>query len=335
MKGFKHETIANGWYQIGWTTDFEAERLTPLRYFGEALAATRGADGSIHVMDAICSHFGANLGVAGRVDDGCVVCPFHGWRWGLDGRNVSIPYSAHGPLEVRLRTWPVVEQAGLVFAWHGPPDDSPAWELPALLPDDGREWLALPVATRLWRDLHIVPQVVSENSVDAAHFVYVHGSADVPSMTACEDRGPIFYTSYEMAFGAPDHPTWATPDGPLRGSITNQCFGVGMTLALLEAFDAVLNLASTTPIDVDRSDHRSTVWVAAQRRDGAAVTPDLQMRWAEQQFAQIEADFDIMENLSYRVRPVLAREEIAPIRALRKWADRFYGTDGKAEVSCG
>jgi phenylpropionate dioxygenase-like ring-hydroxylating dioxygenase large terminal subunit len=325
VKDFKHATIAEGWYQIGWSEDFQPGELRTLAYFDADLVATRDKDGVVHMMDAICAHLGAHLGYGGKVEDGCIVCPFHGWQWNLDGSNVAIPYSAQRRMEgLRQRTWPVCEQDGLVFAWHGSPSGEPTWSVPRLRPDDGRDWFRLPSATRTWRDLQIVPQVVSENSVDASHFVYVHGAQEVPVAVEHEDRGAVFYTQYEMEFGAKDRPTWATPNGPVSGTITNWCYGVGITLTILEAFDVVVDVAATTPVTHGVSDHRATVWVAGNRKDGSEVDAELRARWAKQQFEQIAADFVIMEHLSYRVRPALAREEIAATRALRKWADRLY-----------
>ena len=39
-------------------------------------------DGQVHVLDNACEHVGGPL-VDGAVVDGCVVCPWHGWRYEL------------------------------------------------------------------------------------------------------------------------------------------------------------------------------------------------------------------------------------------------------------
>ena len=109
-----------GWFQIGWSADFPAERAVPLRYFGEDLAAYRGEDGDLHVVQAHCPHFGAHLGHGGKVHGDCVTCPYHGWEWGPDGANVSIPYQDEPNRSKRLRVWPVNEQYGSVYLWHHP-----------------------------------------------------------------------------------------------------------------------------------------------------------------------------------------------------------------------
>jgi nitrite reductase (NADH) small subunit len=39
-------------------------------------------DGSVRVLDNSCPHVGGPL-VDGAIHDGCVVCPWHGWRYDL------------------------------------------------------------------------------------------------------------------------------------------------------------------------------------------------------------------------------------------------------------
>lgn len=57
---------------------------------GQSLIVTRTRDGSIVAHHNACLHRGTKL----RTDDGRVAsfrCPFHGWRWDLDGRLLEIP----------------------------------------------------------------------------------------------------------------------------------------------------------------------------------------------------------------------------------------------------
>jgi len=43
-------------------------------------------DGKIAILDAYCPHLGANLAAGGRVVNGCVECPFHGWQFNSTGK---------------------------------------------------------------------------------------------------------------------------------------------------------------------------------------------------------------------------------------------------------
>ncbi|HVA06811.1 MAG TPA: Rieske (2Fe-2S) protein, partial [Acidimicrobiales bacterium] len=120
-----------GWFMIGWSAEFPAGEVRPLRYFGEELVAYRGEDGGeLHVLQAHCPHLGAHMGHGGTVVGECVECPFHGWVWGPDGANERIPYQERPNRSRRVRVWPVREQYGCIFLWHQPDGEQPTWSMP-------------------------------------------------------------------------------------------------------------------------------------------------------------------------------------------------------------
>ena len=92
--------------------------------------AYRGDEGELHVLQAHCPHLGAHIGHGGKVLGDCVTCPYHGWEWGPDGVNVSIPYQDKPNRSKRLRVWPVNEQYGSVYLWHHPHGEPPSWPMP-------------------------------------------------------------------------------------------------------------------------------------------------------------------------------------------------------------
>lgn len=47
-----------------------------------------------------------------------IQCPFHGWRWDTEGRNVRIPYEPRPNRGRRMRTYPVIERNESVYLWH-------------------------------------------------------------------------------------------------------------------------------------------------------------------------------------------------------------------------
>ncbi|MFM8304904.1 MAG: aromatic ring-hydroxylating oxygenase subunit alpha [Actinomycetota bacterium] len=85
----------------------------------ESVLVTRDDDGTVRAFANVCLHRGARLvtGV-GRATDGTLRCPFHGWRYALDGRCVEVvdaddfpalPDGLRAP-PVRAETW-----GGFVF----------------------------------------------------------------------------------------------------------------------------------------------------------------------------------------------------------------------------
>ena len=336
MHNFPHTTYPSGWYQIGWTGEFAPGGAAPLRYFDTELAIYRGEDGGLHVSDAFCPHFGAHLGHGGRVEGDCIRCPFHGWKWGPDGRNVEIPYSRPDKMNLRLRQWDVAEVDGLVLLWYGAEGEPPSWAPPTFLPADQSledYWAIHPSCTDTWTNLRFPPQVMAENSGDAAHFRYVHGAAEVPEIVEFEESGHRFTTRFSVRYGGHRPSTWATPNGPVDGRMTTIMHGIGIAAGILESFDTVYTLATTTPIDLHTSDHRATVWVPKTRGDGSPMDESLKERWASQQRTQHAADLPVWENMTYVERPMFAAAETRNFRALRRWIEGLYPAADRFEPS--
>lgn len=77
----------------------------------------------------MCPHRGVPFS-AGRLVEGGreLECPYHGWRFGADGRCAAIPSMAEGQqsdiARIRVRRYPVEERQGLIWIWipDGPAD---------------------------------------------------------------------------------------------------------------------------------------------------------------------------------------------------------------------
>lgn len=82
-----------GWFQVAWSAQITVGAVHRMSYFGREMVAWRAQSGELAVMDAHCEHLGAHLGHGGHVEGDRIVCPFHGWEWNRDGRNVCIPTS--------------------------------------------------------------------------------------------------------------------------------------------------------------------------------------------------------------------------------------------------
>ncbi len=78
-----------GWYVVARDGDI-GNRPRRVRCVGDDIVLFRGSEGRIHAIAAHCPHMGANL-ADGRVRDGCLECPFHGWRFAGDGELTGLP----------------------------------------------------------------------------------------------------------------------------------------------------------------------------------------------------------------------------------------------------
>jgi carnitine monooxygenase subunit len=91
---------------------------------GRSILMTRTSDGSVKAFDNVCLHRQS------RIVEGCgaarrLVCPYHAWNYGLDGKLVGVPGKEGFPESssgsARLNELPATEHAG--FLWmHLDPD---------------------------------------------------------------------------------------------------------------------------------------------------------------------------------------------------------------------
>jgi phenylpropionate dioxygenase-like ring-hydroxylating dioxygenase large terminal subunit len=92
---------------------------------GVPILVVRGKHGELNAFINVCRHRGAvvELRHAGRASGG-FSCPYHAWRYGLDGRLVAVPAKASfGTLDedrLGLIPLPVAERNGLVFVRPSP-----------------------------------------------------------------------------------------------------------------------------------------------------------------------------------------------------------------------
>lgn len=120
------------WQPAALSRELDGERpVRPVNLLGERLVLFRDEGGRLGLIDRHCAHRGADLAY-GRLEDGGLRCPFHGWLFDCTGQCLEQP--AEPPksefhTRVRLTSYPVVEKNGIVFAWMGE-GEPPA--LPAL-----------------------------------------------------------------------------------------------------------------------------------------------------------------------------------------------------------
>ena len=95
---------------------------------GMPVLLTRDKDGGIHAFANVCRHRGMKLCVSrDPVAAPRIVCPYHAWTYGLDGRLVGLPRSEIFPglakQQLGLVRLPCIEAGGLI--WVGLQADQP------------------------------------------------------------------------------------------------------------------------------------------------------------------------------------------------------------------
>ncbi len=163
----------NFWYPIAKTDEISADEPFRAEIFGLKYVAFRDGEGAARVLSDTCVHRGGSLS-KGWVKDGCVVCPYHGWRYEGDGKCSAVPsigYDGKPPARAKVDSYPVQEKYGIVFAFLG---DLPEEERPSLYEIeeyDQEGWRANELVVF---DVDYYYERSIENGLDPAHNEFVH-----------------------------------------------------------------------------------------------------------------------------------------------------------------
>src|SRR5438874_13605587 len=124
-------TPAGGWLRQFWHPIYRAEDLAagsakPVRLLGEDFTLYRGESGAVHAIAFRCAHRGTQLST-GWVEGDALRCFYHGWVYDGDGQCVEQPAEPE-PFcnRIKVRSYPVEEYAGVIFAFLGEVSDEGA-----------------------------------------------------------------------------------------------------------------------------------------------------------------------------------------------------------------
>jgi phenylpropionate dioxygenase-like ring-hydroxylating dioxygenase large terminal subunit len=323
----------SGWFQIAWSDELRPGDVLAKHYFGTDLVVYRGLDGVVHVHDRHCQHLGASLAHGGCVTSEGLQCPFHGWVWGPDGRNVSIPYQDRPNRARALRTWEVTELNESIYLWNDPAGGPPSWLVADALTDTrvaartefhpaGRE------GRSHFPDLRVHPQMVTENAVDPHHFRFVHHTPISPVVIEEKVTGPQWRA--RVGFGR----RWAEraaagnlPGDDTRNTIEILWQGMGVSVNTEDMPDGVRVIAiNTTPVDDQQTEMFATYWIG--RRPGDPDDATYQRRLSEAMLAMPD-DLNIWNHQIFLDPPALATSEGRGFRAMRRWTLQFYPPDSE------
>jgi phenylpropionate dioxygenase-like ring-hydroxylating dioxygenase large terminal subunit len=179
------------------------------------LVIYRGA-GGVTVADGWCPHRGMRLSM-GRVIEGELECPYHGWRYeGGSGRCVAVPSLPSGakPTRVCLNTYPVRIAYGVVWTALGDaylpapviPELDGEWDLePEGEPPHYRagEW-----TIALGPPVYVACGVraLSENFRDMSHFAFVHRASMGPDVRREVDAYEVARDDWTLRYALSSRP---------------------------------------------------------------------------------------------------------------------------------
>lgn len=102
------------WHDVCALDDIPADRGWPVVVEGEPIAVFRQGD-KLYALANVCLHIGSPVD-DGVIMAGCVICPWHGWRYDLEsGQHQTLVGPRPG-----LATYPVREKEGRVLVSTSP-----------------------------------------------------------------------------------------------------------------------------------------------------------------------------------------------------------------------
>ena len=313
-----------GWFQVLYSHELEIGDAIPVEYFEQELVVFRTEEGDAKVVDAFCPHMGAHLGYGIREQTGkgprivgdSIECPFHGWRWNGNGQCTHIPYAKNLPPRVAkgeaiLGAWEVREINQQILVWYHPNKEASSWE-PDIIPEAAAnhpDWGDMIIHT--W-EINTHMQEMGENGVDAAHFLYVHGTDDVPEASYQTFDGHIREGKFITR--------QPTPRGVVDGAIETKSQGAGLSMVKFTGIYDTLLLANVTPIAAEKA---RASYAFIQPRDtmdtlgktvGQAIIGNICQQMSE--------DKIIWDRKQYFERPLLCDGD-GPFAKFRRWFSQF------------
>lgn len=313
------EQFPRGWFAIAEANEL-GETPLALRFFGQDFALYRGASGRIVLLDAHCAHMGTHLTASRsaaivqsgkQIEEDSIRCPYHGWRYGPDGKVDDIPYhDGPCPKSAAINTYPVQEVMGCIMMWFDPQQQDPDYPPPQLQEWQDPAWIHWQLDHLGELDLH--PQEILDNMADARHLGPTH---DAPcEYFETEFKEHIYIQRQGGWHHAYDKPlystTWYTGPGVL---LSKQLFGN------VNCYEFIAN----TPVE----DGRVKVWhgvlsqtnnIPATEKDKAAAR-DIQAG----ALATFAADFDIWQHKRPATR-IIQLPGDGPFAKGRLWYKQFY-----------
>ncbi len=128
------------WQPACLVDELQGERpVAPVRLLGEDLVAFRDDRGRYGLIGRQCPHRGVDL-CYGRLEDGGLRCPFHGWLFDVEGaclEQPAEPIASTFHRKIKHTAYPCEERNGIIFAYMGPgePPEFPEYDC-FLAPDE-------------------------------------------------------------------------------------------------------------------------------------------------------------------------------------------------------
>lgn len=162
--------IMNAWYVAAWSREISVNGLFARKLFGEGVVLYRTDDGTVVALEDRCSHRAAPLS-CGKREGAAIRCMYHGLKFNSNGQCIEVPGQTHISDTLRIRSYPVAEQDGLVWIWPGDSTVADRSSIMRITSHDDPDWKA-----ELGGYIHFAAdaKLVADNLLDFSHLAFVH-----------------------------------------------------------------------------------------------------------------------------------------------------------------
>jgi renierapurpurin 18,18'-hydroxylase len=107
------------WYPVARSKAVKTGKAHAVSFAGDPIVLVRTKQGEVFAVEDRCAHRQIPLHL-GVVEDDCIKCAYHGWKYNRTGKCVSVPYLEKCSLRPKnVRSYPCREAYGLVFVYPG------------------------------------------------------------------------------------------------------------------------------------------------------------------------------------------------------------------------
>ncbi|MGQ3076128.1 MAG: Rieske 2Fe-2S domain-containing protein, partial [Ferrovibrionaceae bacterium] len=140
----------------------------PIRILGEDLVLFRDDQDRVGLIDRKCAHRCTDLAL-GRIEDGGIRCPYHGWLFDVAGRCLDQPAEASATARhrIQMKSYPLHQAAGAFWAYMGPGEPPLFPNYPALQGGAAHCYTTRWLGECNWLQ-------ASEGNIDPVHTSYLH-----------------------------------------------------------------------------------------------------------------------------------------------------------------
>ena len=161
------QVLRNSWIAACREVDVKSEPLQ-VTILGERVVLFKNDEG-IHAFKDLCIHRGSALSL-GKVKNGCLVCPYHGWEYSATGECVKIPQLPEGAaITKKAKAITYGCKVAYGFVWVNLNNNEPSlFDYPEFHDEQYRNVIWGPQAVKA------NPPRIIENFLDVSHLAFVH-----------------------------------------------------------------------------------------------------------------------------------------------------------------